>query len=294
MSETAKGDKAEIADTAEMADMADMADVADSATSVSVENTQSTAVQSEVGKEAGNKEVENNLQDPFAQMEYEDGQKAGRPKVAFIVNGQMESNGDPSKNSPLGPLRINNPSAPTKTTLTELSESTFGVPLSFGIGARMRINRSLAIGAGINYSLLSRTFTGTYTKVDDRDVIVRTITADVRNQQHFIGIPVNIFYGIIDKDCINLYAFCGGSVEKCFLDRNLIQSKPDNIRFNESVKGVQLSAAAGLGVQFKLMDGLGLYIDPSLRYYFDCNQPKSIRTQQPLMIDFEAGLRIDL
>ena len=37
-----------------------------------------------------------------------------------------------------------------------------------------------------------------------------------------------------------------------------------------------------------------MYIDPSLRYYFNCNQPKSIRTVQPLTLGFEMGLRVKL
>ena len=57
---------------------------------------------------------------------------------------------------------------------------------------------------------------------------------------------------------------------------------------------MQLSANAGFGVEFMLGDHLGLYIDPSLRYYFDNGQPKSIRTVQPLMLGFEMGFRARL
>ena len=39
---------------------------------------------------------------------------------------------------------------------------------------------------------------------------------------------------------------------------------------------------------------LGIYLDPSVRYYFNCNQPKSIRTDQPLMLGFEVGARFNL
>ena len=46
--------------------------------------------------------------------------------------------------------------------------------------------------------------------------------------------------------------------------------------------------------KFLVGNFLGIYIDPSLRYYFDNNQPKSIRTAQPLMFGFEMGLRARL
>lgn len=254
---------------------------------------QSPKSQESVTSKSSDKESQESYEDPFAKMEYEDRMASNHVKVSFVVNGQLESNGDPNNNLNLGPLKINNPSAPTKTTLTELSESTFGVPISFGVGTRIKLSKHWAIGAGMNYSLLTRTFTGTYTKVKN-DVIVRTITADVNNQQHFIGIPINAFYNIVNNDIINVYAFGGGTVEKCFRDHNIIKAVPKNLIYNASVKGVQLSAAAGFGVQFRIIDGLGIYVDPSLRYYFDCDQPKSIRTQQPMMFNFEAGLRIDL
>ena len=51
---------------------------------------------------------------------------------------------------------------------------------------------------------------------------------------------------------------------------------------------------AGIGVEFRLGRYVGLYIDPSLRYYFNNGQPKSIRSSQPLMLGFEAGLRFNL
>ena len=67
-----------------------------------------------------------------------------------------------------------------------------------------------------------------------------------------------------------------------------------SIIHKEKVDGVQTSVNLGIGVEFLLGKHLGLYIDPSLRYYFDCGQPKSIRTAQPLMMGFEMGLRVNL
>ena len=67
-----------------------------------------------------------------------------------------------------------------------------------------------------------------------------------------------------------------------------------SIYHKEKAEGVQLSADAGIGVEFMLGKHMGLYIDPSLRYYFYCGQPKSIRTVQPLMFGFEMGFRFRL
>ena len=118
------------------------------------------------------------------------------------------------------------------------------------------------------------------------------IHSDIRNTLHYIGIPLNAYYDIVDKDRVNLYAYAGGTVEKCVADAYHVLS--DSIYHRDNVDGMQLSANVGFGVEFMLGKHLGLYIDPSVRYYFDCNQPKSIRTVQPLMFGFEMGLRARL
>ena len=145
---------------------------------------------------------------------------------------------------------------------------------------------------GLNYTLLSSRFNGKYTKVED-GIASLPVSAKVRNSQHYIGIPINAYYDIVNKDFINLYAYAGGTAEKCILNRYEVQTSPV-IYHTETAGGVQLSANAGIGVEFMLGQFAGLYIDPSLRYYFNCKQPKSIRTAQPLMLGFEMGLRFRL
>ena len=66
------------------------------------------------------------------------------------------------------------------------------------------------------------------------------------------------------------------------------------VKFKGGTSGVQLSVLGGLGIEYGLNDFMGIYLDPNVRYYFDMNQPKSIRTQQPLNIGFELGLRFNL
>jgi hypothetical protein len=103
---------------------------------------------------------------------------------------------------------------------------------------------------------------------------------------------VNAFYDMISNERISLYAYAGGSVEKCVSDRYSILGT--SIVHKEKADGVQLSANAGIGVEFMLGKHIGMYIDPSIRYYFDNGQPKSIRTTQPLMMGFEMGFRARL
>lgn len=179
-----------------------------------------------------------------------------------------------------------------KTGIKETStQSTYGIPVSFGAGVKIGLSPKWSISAGVNYSMLSRTFYGDYTKVTE-GVVESSISSDIRNTQHYIGIPVNAYYNIMENENINFYVYAGGTAEKCITNKYSVLST--SIVHKELPDGLQFSANAGIGVEFMLGKHLGLYVDPSLRYYFDCNQPKSIRTVQPLTLGFEMGLRVNL
>lgn len=182
--------------------------------------------------------------------------------------------------------------APQRTSIDETStNTTYGIPLSFGAGVKIDFTPRWAIGVGVNYSLLTRKFYGTYYEVAD-GTLKGSTRSDIRNSQHYVGIPVNAFYNIINREHIDFYAYAGGTIEKCVSDNYQVLST--SIVHKEQVKGVQLSANLGIGVEFTLGKHLGVYIDPSLRYYFDCDQPKNIRSAHPLMLGFEIGLRAKL
>ena len=214
-----------------------------------------------------------------------------RQSTSLVFSGSAATNNTSSAGS--GPFR--SPSAdniaPSTGVIPKSSESTYGLPVTFGAGVKIGLSPRWSLGTGLNYTLLSRKFFGTYTKVNS-GVVEETATSDIRNTQHYIGIPINAYYSIVNKDRIDFYVYGGGAVEKCVSNKYNILNTAYN--YTESVNGVQLSAAVGLGVEFILGKNLGLYFDPSLRYSFDCGQPKSIRTARPLMLGIEMGLRINL
>lgn len=229
----------------------------------------------------------------YLPMEWGEEEKAEKKRVSLVFSGIAATNDEQSKNR-IGPMKAPTLApAPEKTGITETStRSTYGIPVSFGAGVKIDLTDRWAIGVGANYTLLTRKFYGKYTEIDKDGDIANPTSSDIRNSQHFVGIPVNAYYNIVNKDRINLYAYAGGTAEKCVSDKyNLINT---DIHHTEKVKGIQLSANVGFGVEFMLGKHLGLYLDPSLRYYFDCGQPKSIRTVRPLMLGFEMGFRARL
>ncbi len=180
-----------------------------------------------------------------------------------------------------------------QTGVEDKGSSTFSIPVTFGLGLRFDLSDRWSIGTGINWSKLTRTFNGVYRGPNKSGVDVN-INTEIVNDIHYIGIPLNMYFNIFDSRNLRFYAWGGGSAEKGLVSRFRIQSDAGDIFYKESVNGLQWSAAAGLGLEFLFGEHLGLYLDPSARYYFDCGQPVSIRTNRPFMMNYEVGLRFNL
>lgn len=242
-------------------------------------------------------EKETEVQIPAGQMwidvleDEEPAKTVRRNRTAIVLSGVAGTNG--TQESGLSPLRkpAMSTSKPKTGVVQKSTEATYGLPVSLGAGVKIDLSRRWSLGVGANYSVLSRKFFGTYTQVNG-DVVEESISTDIRNVQQYVGIPVNAYFNFVENEFLNLYAYAGGTVERNVSDKYHIMNT--EYIYNGKVKGVQLSANAGIGVEFLLGRHLGLYLDPSIRYYFECNQPKSIRTAQPLMLGIDMGLRFRL
>lgn len=230
--------------------------------------------------------------DPMSVLQWEDARKSRRKGgVSITAGGNISTNGDPASMSRKSMMMA--PGTVAKTGVRQLSkESTYSLPVSFGLGFRYYFTDRFSLGTGLTYSLLERTFRGVYTEADG-GLVVRSINSDIHNTLHYVGIPLNAYYDLLSSNRLSFYVHAGGELEKGVRNRYRIESSPKDVYYHESISGVQFSAEGGFGVEFRIGEHLGLYVDPSFKYYFDCDQPISIRTQQPLMFNFEAGLRFN-
>ena len=251
-------------------------------------------VQDEPVAKAGNDDLTYKFKEEYEPSDWVEEKERDKVGASLVFSGIAGTNGTQARPGGAGMLRQPSiSSAPPKTGVKETStRSIYGIPLSFGAGVKVDLNEKWSLGAGFNYTLLTRRFYGSYTKVNEQGSIEMNIQTDIRNTQNYVGVPVNLFYNIVDSRHLNFYTYAGGSVEKCVSDKYQLIGK--DITHTEKVRGLQLSANLGIGVEFLLGDYIGLYIDPSLRYYFDNGQPASIRTAQPLMLGFEMGMRVRL
>ncbi|MBQ9477741.1 MAG: PorT family protein [Bacteroidales bacterium] len=222
--------------------------------------------------------------DPFAVMAAEDARKARRAQVSLVAQGSFTGNRSEIGGLQLKPFYGASGTGSPSQIVTEKSASNYGIPVTFGLGARVRFAPRWSVGFGLNYSLLSRSFTGEY----------QNFYGTVSNTQQYIGVPVNLFFDILSTDVIRFYAQGGGSAEYCIANNFRLDRVETPKLLKEPARGLQFSAGLGLGVEFMLSRRLGVYIDPGVRYYFPGQQPKSVRTDNPLLVTFEAGLRFDL
>jgi len=168
-------------------------------------------------------------------------------------------------------------------------EEEYMMPVTIGVQMLFPITDRFSVGTGINYSMLATKYyvTSMTTNSTER----RRVTV------HYMGVPLILQYNILSANKFKFYAIGSTTIEKglAAVDKNLKDGTI--IDEGDEIKGVQLSAAVGLGAEYGISNTLGLYFDPNITYYFNNKkkaQPFSIRTVQPLLFRFEAGLRIRL
>lgn len=214
-----------------------------------------------------------------------------RPRLTF--GGLLGNNG--ARTSPYTPpIRRSQLNVQDRNVIRENGESSYGFPISLGVGVAFPVGSRISIGTGLNYTSLSRTFSGKYLAYEEATGVSEMLYGDASHTVRYLGIPLNLYCSLPSAGRFRFYTHFGGEVERSIFNQFKINTNRGTISRKVSNKGQQFSLGAGVGAEFMLTDHLGLYVDPALRYYFDCNQPKSMRTQHPWMFTIEAGFRFSL
>lgn len=221
--------------------------------------------------------------DPFARMAYEDSRRASsaRRGVSLLVKG-----GSTGNNAGASKLAMAAPGAYQQSGITETSKSSFGVPVIAGIGLRLHLNDVLSVGTGIDYSLLTRSFEGRYVEG------LSVQNGDFNHTLQYIGIPIDFFVKLVDKNDITLYSVVGTEAEKAVSNKYRLLGT--DVVVGDKVNGLQWSVGAGLGLEINVSRRVGIFAEPSVKYYFNCDQPKNLRTDKPFQMVLRAGVRFDL
>lgn len=150
---------------------------------------------------------------------------------------------------------------------TSLPKGDFRMPFTTGVLIERKLNKRLALEAGLQYNLL-------------HDVSAE----DGEHTLHSLAIPVRLNVMLAGNNKMDFYATAGGAVEKC------VAGTDDN-RF--SADPMQLSVTVGLGVRYKLNDRIALFAEPTVSHHFDTDSPtRSLRTERPTNLNVLCGVRM--
>ncbi len=166
-------------------------------------------------------------------------------------------------------------------SVEQISDTKYSLPLNLGIQFQLPLGENIALGIGANYTMLRSRY----------DCLINKKRYNVKQTLHYIGIPVNIYGLVVDKNNFSFYVNAGGALEKGIKAVYQLKSYDSSERNTSDIDGLQFSLNAGMGVEYRVSNTVGLYLEPNIVYYFNSDIPRSIRTDQPLQVKAELGFR---
>lgn len=169
-------------------------------------------------------------------------------------------------------------------------EYSHKIPVKVGLTARYNITGSLGVETGLTYSVLSSSVkTGNSETGKNWSTGSQTL--------HYLGIPLNISFNILNSRYVNIYVTGGGMMEKSISGSiktdEYVDGKFDRtLTTNISPKGLQWSVNAAAGVQANILPQLGFFVEPGVSHHFkNGSRVRSIYTDKPTDFSLGFGLR---
>lgn len=100
----------------------------------------------------------------------------------------------------------------------------------------------------------------------------------------FHRVPLRFNWQFLERGRFSLYMGAGGMVEKC------VSARLGSETVDEP--GVQWSALAAVGAQYRVGGMVGLYFEPEGSYYFTETGLRTSRTDSPLTLTLRLGVRL--
>lgn len=169
-------------------------------------------------------------------------------------------------------------------------EYSHKIPVKVGLTARYNITGRLGVETGLTYSILSSSVkTGNSETGKNWSTGSQTL--------HYLGIPLNISFDILNSRYVNIYVTGGGMMEKSISGSiktdEYVDGKFDRtLTTNISPKGLQWSVNAAAGVQANILPQLGFFVEPGISHHFkNGSRVRSIYTDKPTDFSLGFGLR---
>lgn len=169
-------------------------------------------------------------------------------------------------------------------------EYSHKIPVKVGLTARYNITGSLGVETGLTYSILSSSV-----KIGNSETGKNWSTGS--QTLHYLGIPLNISFNILNSRYVNIYITGGGMMEKS-ISGNIKTDEYVDGKFARTLtakispKGLQWSVNAAAGVQANILPQLGVFVEPGVSHHFkNGSRVRSIYTDKPTDFSLGFGLR---
>ena len=151
------------------------------------------------------------------------------------------------------------------------------LPVRFGLSVHYQLNDQLSLLSGVSYTYLYSECSIPYTHYNQK--------------LHYLGIPIGIVWQLWSSGHFRLYLSGSAMLEKC------INASFDSYGSEDFdiEKPWQWSLNAAAGAEYSFTPQLGVYLEPSLGYYFDDGSNlEHYYKEHPLAPSISFGLRFNL
>ncbi|MCM1356791.1 MAG: sigma-70 family RNA polymerase sigma factor [Staphylococcus sp.] len=165
---------------------------------------------------------------------------------------------------------------------------THKLPVTVGININKNLTPRLGIETGVSFTYLRSSIT-----YRELDLGLVNATRDVSS--YFIGIPLKLNYRIFDYGRFSVYGTAGLALD-IPVGTDVKTAHFGELRNYPTLENrLQMSVSVGAGFEYRLVRGLSLYVEPSVRYYpSNGSSLPTIRQDQPFEFTLPLGLRFNL
>lgn len=167
-----------------------------------------------------------------------------------------------------------------------MTDTDNAAPLTFGVSVNKDFHSGMSLETGVSYTMM-RTHIRYYGAGIDVHRNIRT---------HYLGIPLKLNYRLYRHGGFTLYGTAGASLEipvGSRMSTKWVTTPSDTRVFPRLSSRPQVSVLGGVGLQYSITPNIGLYVEPSLRYWFDNGSSlPSYWQEHQFMISLPVGLRL--
>ncbi|MFD0701653.1 outer membrane beta-barrel protein [Myroides pelagicus] len=170
------------------------------------------------------------------------------------------------------------------TNVTHKAPITAGVSIGYGLSDRW------SVSTGLTYTIMS-------SELESGQKYNRMVS---KQTLHFLGVPLQVNYRMFNLSKVNTYVTAGTLFEKTIsgntkTDYIVNDQLSKQVDSRTNIKEVQLSLNAGVGMEYRVSDLIGIYVEPGVQYHVKDNSEIGVfYKEKPFNFNLKAGLRFNL